>query len=86
MSGLRRLIGTGAVGASVVAYAFSSNNVAEAKDVVQIAPGPIVHAQMPSRNDQLSKMKQGTEANPFDVLVIGGGATGTGCAVDATTR
>lgn len=37
---------------------------------------------MPSREDLLKSLK--TES--FDVLVIGGGATGVGCALDASTR
>lgn len=41
---------------------------------------------MPSRAQQLTHLSQGTEDNPYDVLIIGGGATGTGCAVDAATR
>ena len=62
------------------------------------APGP-AHAKVlepvsrveyldkiPSRADQLAKLAHGTERDPFDVLIIGGGATGTGCAVDAITR
>ena len=43
-------------------------------------------SQVPSRADQLRKLADGTEHNPFDILVIGGGATGTGCALDAVTR
>lgn len=42
--------------------------------------------QVPSRREQLQKLSQGTVSNPYDVLIIGGGATGTGCAVDAATR
>ena len=42
--------------------------------------------KIPSRADQLAKLAHGTERDPFDVLVIGGGATGTGCALDAITR
>ena len=42
--------------------------------------------KIPSRADQLAKLAHGTESDPFDVLIIGGGATGTGCAVDAITR
>jgi glycerol-3-phosphate dehydrogenase len=37
--------------------------------------------KVPTRTEQLSKLDQ-----EFDVLVIGGGATGTGVALDATTR
>lgn len=36
----------------------------------------------PSRNEILTKL----EEDDFDLLVIGGGATGTGVAVDAATR
>ena len=39
--------------------------------------------ELPSRQAQLAAL-QATEE--FDVLVIGGGATGAGCALDAVTR
>ena len=42
--------------------------------------------KVPSRAEQLNKLAKGSEHSPFDVLVIGGGATGTGCALDAVTR
>ena len=42
--------------------------------------------KVPSRKEQLRKLASGSEHNPFDVLIIGGGATGTGCALDAVTR
>ena len=42
--------------------------------------------KVPSRAEQLRKLANGTAQNPFDVLIIGGGATGTGCALDAVTR
>ncbi len=41
---------------------------------------------VPTRAQALSRLQNSTRVNPFDVLIIGGGATGTGCAVDATTR
>ena len=41
---------------------------------------------MPSRVELIGRLKQGTKDNPFDLLVIGGGATGTGVALDAVTR
>ena len=47
-----------------------------------IAPPP----RLPSRQDHLRRLSQATPAAPFDVLIIGGGATGTGCALDAVTR
>ncbi|CAL8097050.1 unnamed protein product [Orchesella dallaii] len=37
---------------------------------------------LPTRAEQLTTL----ETEQFDVLVIGGGATGSGCALDATTR
>lgn len=39
--------------------------------------------EFPSRQAQLTAL-QNTEE--FDVLVVGGGATGVGCALDAVTR
>lgn len=38
---------------------------------------------LPSRQEQLSALRSTEE---FDVLVVGGGATGAGCALDAVTR
>eukprot|EP00466_Bigelowiella_natans_P006335 jgi/Bigna1/140993/aug1.59_g15701 len=38
---------------------------------------------VPGREEMLKKLKSGDE---FDILVIGGGATGAGVAVDAATR
>lgn len=43
-------------------------------------------AVVPSRETQQSALMAATKANPLDVLVIGGGATGTGAALDAVTR
>ncbi|KAK2917421.1 hypothetical protein Q8A73_004167 [Channa argus] len=39
--------------------------------------------ELPSRQAQLAALKNTEE---FDVLVVGGGATGAGCALDAVTR
>uniref|UniRef100_A0A8C9WJK1 Glycerol-3-phosphate dehydrogenase, mitochondrial n=1 Tax=Scleropages formosus TaxID=113540 RepID=A0A8C9WJK1_SCLFO len=39
--------------------------------------------ELPSRQAQLATLKSTEE---FDILVIGGGATGSGCALDAVTR
>lgn len=38
---------------------------------------------LPSRTDQIKNLQAG---HTYDVLIIGGGATGAGCALDATTR
>ncbi len=42
--------------------------------------------QLAPRSDQVKQLHSGTLEAPFDVLIIGGGATGTGCALDACTR
>lgn len=44
------------------------------------------NAVIPSRAAQESVLSGATAANPLDVLVIGGGATGCGVALDAVTR
>ena len=41
-----------------------------------------VKSVLPTRQEQLQRLKD----DEFDVLVIGGGATGSGCALDAATR
>ncbi|OIW01394.1 hypothetical protein TanjilG_02550 [Lupinus angustifolius] len=43
-------------------------------------------AAVPSREVQRSSLIGTSTANPLDVLVIGGGATGSGVALDAVTR
>ncbi|CAL0328455.1 unnamed protein product [Lupinus luteus] len=43
-------------------------------------------AAVPSREVQQSSLIGTSTANPLDVLVIGGGATGSGVALDAVTR
>lgn len=42
--------------------------------------------RVPSRAQQLERMAASSESAPFDVLIVGGGASGAGCAVDAATR
>jgi len=39
-------------------------------------------AHVPSRSEQINRLKR----DEFDVLVVGGGATGAGAALDAATR
>jgi len=45
-----------------------------------------VAERVPSRAQQLSRLRNNSREQPFDLLVIGGGATGTGVAVDAASR
>lgn len=40
----------------------------------------------PERKDQIAALESGGTFNKFDLLVIGGGATGAGIALDAVTR
>lgn len=44
------------------------------------------NAVVPSRETQQSALMAAGKGNPLDVLVIGGGATGSGAALDAVTR
>jgi glycerol-3-phosphate dehydrogenase len=41
---------------------------------------------IPTRTQQLSRIRGSSRESPFDLLIIGGGATGAGCAVDSATR
>src|SRR4051812_48931623 len=52
---------------------------------------PIITNEMiPAREEQIRRLKEKREINSpklkWDLLVIGGGATGTGVALDAVTR
>lgn len=44
---------------------------------------PVTTIPIPSRAEQMAKLKSG---DTFDILVVGGGATGSGAALDAATR
>lgn len=44
---------------------------------------PRVKRKLPPRSEQIQVLQSGEE---YDVIVIGGGATGSGCALDAVTR
>ncbi|KAG1659686.1 hypothetical protein FOA52_004325 [Chlamydomonas sp. UWO 241] len=49
-------------------------------------PEQFLSEVVPTRQQQLSRIKAGSKEKPFDLLIIGGGATGAGCAADAATR
>ena len=72
----------GAVGITAVNTARGHEVNSQQLPVHRGSPGD----RVPSREEQLAKLAQGTKDSPYDVLIIGGGATGTGCAVDASTR
>lgn len=44
---------------------------------------PRIKRKLPPRSEQIQVLQSGEE---YDVLVIGGGATGAGCALDSITR
>ncbi|KAK2080209.1 hypothetical protein QBZ16_000062 [Prototheca wickerhamii] len=82
---MRRLIlGTGVLSAGAGAvYALSAPGTAYASVK---EPVPVLSDRVPSREEQWANLSQGTASNPYDVLVVGGGATGTGVAIDSATR
>lgn len=51
--------------------------------VAHAAAAKTIKRPLPPRSDQIKALQSGDE---YDVLIIGGGATGSGCALDAVTR
>uniref|UniRef100_A0A1A8NP00 Glycerol-3-phosphate dehydrogenase, mitochondrial n=1 Tax=Nothobranchius rachovii TaxID=451742 RepID=A0A1A8NP00_9TELE len=82
---------TAVVGGGAVAAAFGLSQLMEYRKtqarlahVAAEAELKVPYAdELPSRQAQLSALRDTAE---FDVLVVGGGATGAGCALDAVTR
>ncbi|XP_072274273.1 glycerol-3-phosphate dehydrogenase, mitochondrial [Pyxicephalus adspersus] len=82
--------GTLVLGSGAVATVFGLSHLTDAKKKANIthvdAAEPVrqtIQHELPSREAQLLTLENTKE---FDVLVIGGGATGCGCALDAVTR
>jgi len=85
-------------GTAILAAASFSSNPAECEKVPDVPVGsayPIqpLHnkevsgpAGIPSRCSQIKNLKSSSKNEQYDVLVIGGGATGAGIAFDAATR
>ncbi|NXN50949.1 GPDM protein, partial [Rynchops niger] len=83
--------GTALIGGGAIATVFGLSQFSQYRN----KHGTFVHAQaaeavtvpikndFPTREQQILALKTASE---FDVLVIGGGATGCGCALDAVTR
>ncbi|XP_077281332.1 glycerophosphate oxidase 1 isoform X2 [Temnothorax americanus] len=82
MASLRLLVaGASAVGAgTLTSYFLLSDNTVHA-EVKEGKPRP-PRRTLPTREDQVKTLK----SQDYDVLIIGGGATGAGCALDACTR
>lgn len=97
---LRRLLVPGAVavtGTAILAYSYRPRNILGSSSAAVPPPtyGPDGSFTMPqfprvrSRLEQLADLRRSSDAaagTEYDVLVIGGGATGAGVALDAATR
>lgn len=70
------------LGGTFATYSLRQNEEVLAR--VEMEGKPIKRARkLPMRAEQLTALQAGEE---YDVLIIGGGATGAGCALDACTR
>lgn len=80
----RLLIGTGVVATSTLAYHFyfKPKKLVLSTEDIKAA----LEWTSPSRQELIAHLKSSSAKNPFDILIIGGGATGTGCALDAASR
>ncbi|KAK1117562.1 glycerol-3-phosphate dehydrogenase [Melipona bicolor] len=80
-SSLKLLVGgASAIGASALtSYLLMSDSTVHA-DVSKPRPSK---RPLPTREEQVKTLKNNEE---YDVLIVGGGATGAGCALDACTR
>ncbi|XP_044043123.1 glycerol-3-phosphate dehydrogenase, mitochondrial isoform X1 [Siniperca chuatsi] len=83
------IIGGGAVAtvfglSQLIEYRKKQHGLAQLAHVAAEAELRVPFAdELPSRQAQLAALRNAEE---FDVLVVGGGATGVGCALDAVTR
>ncbi|NWZ86161.1 GPDM protein, partial [Poecile atricapillus] len=82
--------GTALIGGGAIATVFGLSQFSQYRNKhgalveVQAAEGaPVRKDHLPTREQQILALQTSGE---FDVLVIGGGATGCGCALDAATR
>ncbi|KPJ07566.1 Glycerol-3-phosphate dehydrogenase, mitochondrial [Papilio machaon] len=87
MSRRRLLLGgaAGVTGAVMAAWALAADDspVEWYKPATVSARTERRKRPLPSRTEQVNMLQAG---HTYDVLIIGGGATGAGCALDATTR
>ena len=80
------LLGLGAGAAALADFGLYGEDLSPQDEEAQERIKLMLHEQLPSRAERVEQMLEGTQHNPFDIFIIGGGATGTGCAVDAVTR
>lgn len=84
-----RKIGITTVGAcagvAVAAWALNNNRDSSISILHAEIPNkaPKRKSPLPPRNEMISRLQSGEE---YDVLIIGGGASGAGCCLDACTR
>jgi glycerol-3-phosphate dehydrogenase len=69
--------------ATAITVATNSQKSAADETLVSI-PDPSTFPRIPPRAEQIAALKRADEH--FDVLIIGGGASGAGCALDAASR
>lgn len=91
----RRAFATASVGAVLTTAAVLSVQNARASEKrqllssTQVHPLPLAAKPPPKRAELITRLNKATPANPddiFDIVVVGGGATGTGVALDAASR
>ncbi|NWV08531.1 GPDM protein, partial [Ptilonorhynchus violaceus] len=82
--------GTALIGGGAIATVFGLSQFSQYRNkhgaLVQVEAAeavPVKQDHLPTREQQILALQTSGE---FDVLVIGGGATGCGCALDAATR
>ncbi|NWQ65896.1 GPDM protein, partial [Neopipo cinnamomea] len=81
--------GTALIGGGAIATVFGLSQFSQYRNkhsaLVQIQAAEVVPVKnhLPTREQQILALQTNSE---FDVIVIGGGATGCGCALDAATR
>lgn len=72
-----------AIGAALSTYALRSSDISPHHVQMEEMRKISRKRTLPSRTEQVKALQSGEE---FDVLIIGGGATGAGCALDSVTR
>jgi hypothetical protein len=80
----RRVTTISAVVALTAVGVVQATSQSTANDGPLSIPDPSTFPKIPSRAEQLAALKNPRQR--FDVLIIGGGASGAGCALDAASR
>lgn len=75
-----------AFGASFAVGAAATTWIAQPPTFAESLVPAVEQEPLPNRKELVKRLFSATASKPFDVLIIGGGATGAGCALDAATR